>query len=465
MPSVIRVGIAIVVGVAGGWAAPVSGQTTLAIYSDGRAVVRRTLSEPLAKGRNVLTLHLDGVDPASVFSPDTSVAVVSAVLYPATDRETALTRAIGETLSFARGKDDTVRATVVRVAPPQYRLPDGRFLLVEPGEPLVPAPLVRSTPELALTLEASHARPSTELVYLTDGVSWSAAYQVLVGAGTASAVVSGTATMSAQNLRADSCAVELVAGTVARVGTRPAVPSGFMAGMAVRAALAPEEDVSEEAVGEVHVYTLPERVTIEPGVAVTTALFPRVAVPVREELIVPGALPFRGFFANDGDPEPNRVPVEVWYTLARARGTPFGDRPLPGGVVQIYQMDSTARPALVGEARTDHTAAGRDLRVRAGEAFDVTAERVLTDYQQESVPPARRGLPATQRVTAGFRVTLTNAKPVAVTVDVRETRAGTWQVVTSSVTAEKLSATEVRFKVSVPAAGEATLTYTVQVES
>jgi hypothetical protein len=103
--------------------------------------------------------------------------------------------------------------------------------------------------------------------------------------------------------------------------------------------------------------------------------------------------------------------------------------------------------------------------VRAGEAFDVTAERVLTDYQQESVPPARRGLPATQRVTAGFRVTLTNAKPVAVTVDVRETRAGTWQVVTSSVPAEKLSATEVRFKVPVPAGGEATLTYTVQVES
>jgi hypothetical protein len=90
---------------------------------------------------------------------------------------------------------------------------------------------------------------------------------------------------------------------------------------------------------------------------------------------------------------------------------------------------------------------------------------VQTDYAQEQIPPARRGIPPRQRFTASYRVTLTNAKPAAVTVDVREARAGQWLVVTSSVPSEKLSATEVRFRVTVPAKGEATLTYTVQVES
>jgi len=52
-----------------------------------------------------------------------------------------------------------------------------------------------------------------------------------------------------------------------------------------------------------------------------------------------------------------------------------------------------------------------------------------------------------------------------VTVDVREARFGVWRVVESSVPAEKLSATEVRFRVNVPASGEATLTYTVQADS
>ena len=460
------VGPALAIVAAGPWVA-LRAQTAISAYSDGRAVVRRTLPQPLAKGRNVVTLEVDGIDPAMVFSPDSSVTVASAVLWTATDRTAALGRARGETLSFVRGKDDTVRASVVRVSPPQYRLADGRFLLVEPGEPLLPAALVRTAPQLALTLDAARPRPVTELIYLTDGVTWSATYQVVVGAGTRAAVVSGMATVVAQSLRAESAAVELVAGTVARARAPGMFAAGAPAPMlAAREAFAAEAEVSETAVGEVHVYALPGRLSLEPGVAVSTALFPRLSVPVTEQFIVPGALPFRGYFPSQpSGAEPNRVPVEVWYTLQRARGTPFGDRPLPGGVVQVYQGDSSGRLELVGEARSAHSAAGRDLRVQTGDAFDVTAERVLTDYAQETISPARRGLPATQRVTASFRVTLTNAKPTAVTVDVRETRAGAWQIVTSSLPAEKLSATEVRFAVPVAAGGQAMLTYTVQVES
>jgi hypothetical protein len=155
----------------------------------------------------------------------------------------------------------------------------------------------------------------------------------------------------------------------------------------------------------------------------------------------------------------------VWYTLKRARGTPFGDRPLPGGTVQLFQADSGGRLQLVGEARSDHSAPGRDLRVQAGDAFDLTAERVQTDYAQEQLVPPKRGLAARQRVTAAYKVTISNAKPEAVTVDVRETRYGVWRVVESSMAAEKLSATEVRFRVAVPANGETVLTYTVQAES
>jgi len=167
---------------------------------------------------------------------------------------------------------------------------------------------------------------------------------------------------------------------------------------------APEPAMSEEAVGEAHVYTLPTRITLEPGVPVTAALFPRVVVSAVQELIAPGVVPWRGYLANSPGPaEANRVPVQVWYTLKRPRGTPFGDRPVPGGTVQVYQADSLGRVQLVGEARSSHTAPGRDLRVQAGEAFDVTAERVQTDYSQEQLPPPRRGLPARQRVTASYR--------------------------------------------------------------
>jgi len=450
-------------------AGPLTGQTSVSIYSDGRVVVRRTLPQALAKGRNTLALELDGVDPAMVFSPDTAVTIASAVLHPATERGAALEGALGATLSFARSKGDTLRATVVRVSPPQYRLSDGRFLLVEPGEPLFPPELVRTASEVSLVLEAARARPATELAYVTEGASWRAAYQIVVlgmAGGNGQASVAGSATITSQRLRADSAAVQLVAGTIARQlrGNPPAMAAFQRA--AEMSVAAPEPATSEEAVGEVHVYTLPARITLGRGAAVTTALFPRAVVPTTEQLIVPGAVPWRGYLAgNPSAAEPDRVPVQVWYTLKRARGTPFGDRPLPGGTVQLFVGDSSGRVQLVGEATSDHAAAGRDLRVRAGEGFDVTAERVQTDYTQEQIPAPRRGLAPRQRITASYRVTIANAKADPVTVDVREARAGTWVIVTSSIPAEKLSATEMRFRVSVQAKAEATLTYTVQVES
>src|SRR5436189_3170787 len=91
--------------------APAAAQTSLSIYRDGRVVVRRTLPQALQQGRNALTLRLEALDPATLFSPDTSVSVSSAtVRYPSTSPD-ALWRAIGQTLSFVRAKGDTVRAT------------------------------------------------------------------------------------------------------------------------------------------------------------------------------------------------------------------------------------------------------------------------------------------------------------------------------------------------------------------
>src|SRR5207247_10166093 len=79
-------------------AAPLEAQTSLSVYRDGRVVVRRTLPQALQQGRNALTLRLEALDPATMFSPDTSVTVVSAMArYPSTKSD-ALARAIGQPL-------------------------------------------------------------------------------------------------------------------------------------------------------------------------------------------------------------------------------------------------------------------------------------------------------------------------------------------------------------------------------
>lgn len=444
-------------------AAPLAAQTSLSIYRDGRVVVRRMLPQALQQGRNALALRWEALDPATLFSSDTAVAVVSAtVRYPSTKAD-ALARAAagGQTLSFVDAGGDTLKATVVRVDPPQYRLPDGRLMLEQPGEPLFPAELVRTSPEVQVVLDAARARPRAELAYVAQGVMWEALYQVILTG--ARAQISGSATITSQSIRADSADVQLVAGSIRRTRQPKAMEvEGVMLQGQARAARMEDAVTTEEAVGETHVYQLPGRLSIEPNVAVTTALFPRSSAPVVQELIVPGVVPWRGWIGQN--PEPNRVPVQVWYTIRRAARTAFGDRPLPAGTVQLYQADSSGRVQLIGEASNDHTAPGRDLRLQSGDAFDITAERVQTDYNQEVIPPARRGLPQRQRITAAYRVTIANAKAQPVTVDIREAHFGDWKITESSVPSEKLSSTEVRFRLTVPAGGEATLTYTVQIE-
>ncbi|MEO7987796.1 MAG: DUF4139 domain-containing protein, partial [Gemmatimonadales bacterium] len=141
------------------------------------------------------------------------------------------------------------------------------------------------------------------------------------------------------------------------------------------------------------------------------------------------------------------------------RKTDFGDRPLPGGVARLFQPDSAGRLQLVGEASMDHTPAGEDLKLSAGTAFDLTAKRVQTSYvtRRDSSKATWRTL-----ATADYKVTLTNAGDSAVTVEVREERAGEWSVLSSSVAAEKISSTITRFRVKVPARGDAVLTYRVR---
>jgi hypothetical protein len=129
-------------------------------------------------------------------------------------------------------------------------------------------------------------------------------------------------------------------------------------------------------------------------------------------------------------------------------------------VVRLFQTDSGGRAQLVGEAAVDHTPAGEDVRLSAGNAFDLTAKRVQTTYvtRRDSTRAGWR-----TQATADYRVTLRNASDSAVSVDVQEERAGEWSVLQSSVPAEKISSTITRFRVKVPAKGEATLTYRVRV--
>jgi hypothetical protein len=446
-----------------GPAAPLAAQTSLTIYNDGRVLMRRTLPVAVPRGASVQRLTLGALDPATVFSLDSSVTLMGVSYDGAVDEGSALRRSVGKRLVFRlppgpAGSRDTISALVLGVDPLRLQLPDGRISFSPPGIPLYPPDVVIAEPAANLSVRSAHALDKLRLGYFTAGASWQASYQVVLGR--ADARVTGMAVLASQSLRVEDAEVHLLAGEVGQVQPkRPPQPLMREMRMADAQAAAPDQVAGEQRVGEFHLYSLGGRTTLLPGLTTSVALFQPAQVKYERNYIVHGDVPYWGFLPQQG--EETQPPVEVEYTLTRPRKTDFGDRPLPGGVARLYQPDSAGGLQLVGEASIDHTPAGNDVKLKAGNAFDITAKRVQTGYVTRRDSTRTRGVHTV--ATADYRVTLKNATDSAVTVLVQEERAGEWSVVSSSVPAEKVSSTISRFRVRVPAGGEGTLTYRVRV--
>ncbi len=437
-------------------ATPAAAQSSLTIYNDGRVLVRRTVPVTVPKGSSTQRVTLGPLDPASIFSLDSTVTLDGLAYDGAVDEGSVLRRSVGRRVVFRLPQSkDTLSALVLGVDPLRLQLPDGSVTFSPPGAAIYPGDVVVADPTAVLRLTSARALDRLRLGYFTGGASWQAGYQVVLGP--TDARVTGSAVVESQTLRAEDAEVQLLAGAVGRAEQPPASLVAYE--MRARADVAMQKTgATEQRVGEFHLYSLPGRTSLLPGLTTTIALFDPAQVKYERTYVVRGMVPWWGMLPQQGDE--TEAPVEISYTLKRPRKSEFGDRPLPGGVVRLFQADSAGRAQLVGEAAMDHTPAGEDVRLAAGTAFDLTAKRVQTSYatRRDSTKAGWRTL-----ATADYRVTVRNATDGAATVEVREERSGEWSVLQSSVPGEKLSSTITRFRVRVPAKGEASLTYRVRV--
>ncbi|HEX9164381.1 MAG TPA: hypothetical protein VF862_00620 [Gemmatimonadales bacterium] len=445
----------LIVGVLALLALPLEAQTGFTIYSGGRVLVRRTIPATVPQGPSSHALALGAMEPGSLFALDPDVTLTGTAYDAAVDEPSTMRRAVGRKLVFDTGVRtnnlvETIEAEVLAVDPERFRLPGGEIVFQRPGRPRYPADLVYLAPTTTVAVQSGARKDALNLGWFTGGAGWMAQYQLVLGKGTARAT--GQAVILNSGLSADNAELQVLAGDVGRGGAMPkTMPMMAAREMTMDVAGAP---AAEEAIGEAHLYTIPGRYTLRPGVTTTAALFQPATASWERIYTVPGTMPWMGPLQQYGDEM--KQPVEVHYLVKRPRPGEFGDRPLPGGNWRIFEADAGGRLQMIGEAGSRHQPAGVDLRLAAGSAFDLTATRVQTEYA--TTREARRTI-----ATAAYTVTLTNAKDSVVTIDVLEERQGEWQILASSVPGEKLSSTQTRFRMRVPAKGEAVLTYRVRV--
>jgi hypothetical protein len=123
--------------------------------------------------------------------------------------------------------------------------------------------------------------------------------------------------------------------------------------------------------------------------------------------------------------------------------------------LRFYKLGASDEAVFVGEDRINHTPDGNEVNLRVGNAFDITGERVQTNYTILSRYP--------RLYESSYTVKLKNAKKEAVTVYVMETIPGQWDIVNTSDPFRKVDVSRAEWKVTIPAKGEKEIRFTVRV--
>jgi hypothetical protein len=290
-----------------------------------------------------------------------------------------------------------------------------------------------------------------ELSYLTAGLSWRADYVAELSASDDRLDLSGWVTLNNRSgVTYRDARLQLVAGDVHRVA-RPARTRIDMEGRALKALAAPR--LAEQSLLDYHLYTLERPTTLRENQVKQVALLSAAGIPAHKEYVLRGRE--HDYRRRQGDLG-GKIKAAVFLEFVNSERTGLG-LPLPKGILRVYKQDRAGNAQFVGEDRIDHTPKNETVRVRLGDAFDVTANRTQTDFKKIAAGPHETV------VESAYRIALKNARTTPVTVKVEEPMPGDWEVVRESLVHRRQDARTAAWQVAVPADGKAVLTYRVRV--
>ena len=219
--------------------------------------------------------------------------------------------------------------------------------------------------------------------------------------------------------------------------------------MAMSAAIAPQFE--EQPFFEYHMYDLQRKTTIKDNQTKQVNLLQANGVAVDKEYLVRGEQNY--FYSRFRGDQPMKPPVNVYFKFKNSKDNHMG-MPLPSGTIRLYKKDAQESLEFAGEDKIEHTPKDEDVEIKAGEAFDIVAERQQTDFQQN-----------VQSFETAWEVTIRNHKDSDIKVGIVEPMYGDWEVLESSAPYKKINATTLRFDVDVVKGQEVKVTYRVRVRT
>lgn len=317
----------------------------------------------------------------------------------------------------------------------------------------IPANL-RDRPTLVTQLNNKTTTEQTvELSYLTGGLAWKADYVAELSPKEDSVDLSGWMTLTnTSGASYNNAKLQLVAGDVNRVQENYPRAMTMRKDAVMMAEAAP---MAEESLLEYHLYSLDRPTTIAENQTKQVALLSATGVPARKELVLRGAdYYYQSQYGDLG----TKMKVGVFVEFDNKEAAKLG-MPLPKGIMRVYKKDSQGNAQFVGEDKIDHTPKNEVVRLKLGEAFDVTADKKQTDFK--ALPRPSKGNSAFE---SAYEITLKNAKKGKVIVTVQEPINGDWSIISESHPHKKANSQLAVWKIEIPAEGATTLTYRARVK-
>ena len=438
------------------------GAVAVTVYNVNLALVRETRALSIPRP-GVATLRFmdvpSAINPRTVHLKSLSAPGEIGVLeqnyeYDLISPQKLMEKYVGHEVEIVEQAQDlttrTESATLLSVnGGPVYQVGD-RIVLNQTGKvtlPSLPQDLV-ARPTLVWTLDARRAgRKEIEASYLTDNLTWSADYVVVVDAEDRAGDLTGWVTIENRSGASfENATLKLVAGDVRRLAPQLEVPMLQAAEMRM-AKGAPQ--FAEEAFFEYHLYTLDRPTTIKDSQTKQITLFQSAGVPLVKRLLLVGQPSwYRGQYGTLTQGEKVSVILEIENSAKGGLGLP-----LPKGTVRVYKKDRAGAEQFVGEDAIDHTPKDEKLRLKVGEAFDVVADRTQMDFK----------LLSPRESESAYEISLRNRKEEDVVVTLREPVGGDWKLMSSSHPGKKIDARTLEFEVPVPRGQEVKVSYRVRV--
>lgn len=312
---------------------------------------------------------------------------------------------------------------------------------------------LRDKPTLLISLiSPSQGKHNLELSYLTSGLSWYTDYTAILNTDDSRLDLTGLVTLTNQSgMTYHNARVQLVAGDVHRIYPEQHISKKMMA---LASEIADSAQMKKEGLFEYHLYTLPYPIGLSENQIKQVALLSVTQIPVSKEFVLQGA---DYYYSGKYDTISQKLKTNVFISFVN-KGKDL-EIPLPKGIIRVYKKDIEGNSQFIGEDQIDHTPQNELIRLSLGNAFDITADKLQTDFQQIAGAPHHSSI-----VETAYQFTLRNAKKEAVTVQVREPIPGDWTMLSESSPHTRLSAGMVEWRIPVPAESEAKLTYRVRVK-